>query len=149
MISIEMAGGFCTRATFGPAPCFELDRQTLRQGPERIVIACHVSRAWKAGRTFFSSFEIHGPLLITFIDQSNWHLRRETRGPFEDVRVAGDCAYGDGRLIAEFSAADALWCARPDSRCWPAVRIQSVVRAALTPPVPRARNATLCDPLTL
>jgi hypothetical protein len=123
MISIEMAGGFAMRATFGPATCFELDRQTLRQGPERIVIACHVGRAWEAGGTFFSSFEIQGPVLITFIDRSSRHVCRDARSPFGHVRVAGDFAYGDGRLIAKFSAADAQWCARPESRRWPAVKI--------------------------
>jgi hypothetical protein len=125
MITIQMAGGFNQTASFGPAPFFELDRDALRQGPERVVIARHVRHAWVSGRSQFSSLEVQGPVLAIFTDTLKPQGVGRTLGPFMQLRVAGDFAYGDSQPLAEFAETIAQWCARPDPTCWPLIELRS------------------------
>ncbi len=126
MITIQMAGGFSHAASFGPAPFFELDREALRQGPERVLIARHVRHAWVTGRDHFSSFEVKGPVLMIFTDTLKPQAAGRTLGPFMQLRVAGDFAYGDSQPVAEFAETIAQWCGGPDPNCWPLVELRSV-----------------------
>jgi hypothetical protein len=126
MIVIRMTGGFDPGEFFGPAPFFELDRETLRQGPDRLVIARHIQHAWRVGRQNYSSWEVEGPLIATFTDTPNPSAGSRTIGPFSHLRVANGFAYGDTCLVAEFTEAVSKWCSRLDSECWPVIELRGV-----------------------
>ncbi len=125
MLVIRMVGGFGRIESFGPAPFFELDREALRQGPDRRVIARHVQHAWRVGEENYSSWEVEGPLIAIFTDSLNARAQLRTMGPFSHLRVANGFAYGDTRLLTEFAEAAAKWCSKEDSECWPVIELRA------------------------
>jgi hypothetical protein len=127
MIVIRMAGGFGQSEFFGPAPFFELDREALRQGPERTVIARHVRHAWQVGQQHYSSWEVEGPLIAIFTDTLDQSVGSLTMGPFSHLRVANGFAYGDTRLVAEFTETISKWCSKLDDECWPVIELRSAM----------------------
>jgi hypothetical protein len=126
MLTIHMAGGFGISTSFGPAPFFELDRESLRQGPHRKVIARHVRNAWVVSGRHFSSFEVNGPVLAIFSDTAKPPGGCRVLGPFSHLRLANGFAFADARPVAEFEETIAQWCARQEPDCWPVIELRAL-----------------------
>jgi hypothetical protein len=120
-----MTGGFGQDQFFGPAPFFEIDREALRQGPDREVIARHIQHAWRVGHLNYSSWEVEGPLITIFADTLEPKAESRTMGPFSHLRVANGFAYGDTLLIAEFSETVSKWCSKAGSDYWPIIELRA------------------------
>jgi hypothetical protein len=117
--SFALTGGFDQTEFFGPAPFFELDGESLLQGPDRVLIARHVQHAWRVGRQNYSSWEMEGPLVAT--------AGSRTIGIFTHLRVANGFVYGDTQLVAEFMETTAQWSSKLDCESWPVIELRPVV----------------------
>jgi hypothetical protein len=100
MITIRFSGPFVQDVTLGPAPFFQVDRDALRQGSARRLIARHTERAWLIGTRLYSGIEVLGcQIFVGVFDEGIPVGECRVLGPYGRLQVLDGIAYGDGREL--------------------------------------------------
>lgn len=118
MIHLRFEGETRDRdAVLGPAPCFRVSGNVIRQGPEQEIVGVFQSGCWQVRARRFLRYFCEEPCMVSFEDRTG--IEGPRIGPCSRIWVEDGMLHTDDILKAKFHERTQVWQVFESATYWP------------------------------